>query len=154
MELIEAANDTNELLEIWEQMKAKSFLNYNVDIKKHDAHIEEFKALSLAHQKQHLCELLDKNQLYVNLSSLNDSDFACSPEEKKLTKDFYRDGNVFYNKKIPMSFDNIKSKVERICCFNSEQFFPEFLLSKRKYIILAFKKALKNYGTSSYSFIN
>jgi adenine-specific DNA-methyltransferase len=71
-------------------MKAKSFLNYNVDIKKQDEHIEEFKGLSLTEQKQHLCEILDKNQLYVNLSSLNDTDFACSEEEKKVTKDFYQ----------------------------------------------------------------
>jgi adenine-specific DNA-methyltransferase len=27
---------------------------------------------------------------YVNLSSLNDADFACTDEEKKLTKDFYQ----------------------------------------------------------------
>ena len=71
-------------------MKAKSFLNYNVDIKKQDEHLEEFKALSLAEQKQHLCELLDKNQLYVNLSSLNDADFACTAEEKKVTQYFYQ----------------------------------------------------------------
>ncbi len=90
IEQIEEAKDTVALLHIWEQMKAKSFLNYNVDIKKQDEHIEEFKALSLAEQKQHLCELLDKNQLYVNLSSLNDADFACSDEEKKVSKDFYQ----------------------------------------------------------------
>jgi adenine-specific DNA-methyltransferase len=87
---IEEAKDSKTLLIIWEQMKAKSFLNYNVDIKKQDEHLEEFKALSLAEQKQHLCELLDKNQLYVNLSSLNDADFACTEEEKKVTKDFYQ----------------------------------------------------------------
>ncbi len=90
IEQIEEARDTEALLKIWEQMKAKSFLNYNVDIKKQDKHIEEFKALSLAEQKQHLCEILDKNQLYVNLSSLNDTDFACTEEEKKVTKDFYQ----------------------------------------------------------------
>lgn len=89
IELIEEAKDTEALLQIWDQMKAKSFLNYNVDIKKHDNHLDEFKALSLAEQKHHLCKLLDKNQLYVNRSSLNDSDFACSDEEKKVTKDFY-----------------------------------------------------------------
>jgi len=50
--------------------------------------LEEFKALNLAEQKQHFCELLDKNQLYVNLSSLNDKDFACTGEEKKATQDF------------------------------------------------------------------
>lgn len=90
IEQIEEAKDTNALLKIWEQMKAKSFLNYNVDIKKQDEHLEDFKALSFAEQKQHLCELLDKNQLYVNHSSLNDADFECTEEEKKVTKDFYQ----------------------------------------------------------------
>lgn len=63
-------------------MKDKSFVNYNADIKKQDEHLEDFKALSLAKQKQHLCELLDKNQLYVNLSSLEDQDFACTIKER------------------------------------------------------------------------
>lgn len=90
IEQIEEATNTDSLLKTWEQMKAKSFLNYNVDIKKQDEHLEEFKALILAEQKQHLCELLDKNQLYVNLSSLNDADFSCTEEEKKVTKDFYQ----------------------------------------------------------------
>jgi adenine-specific DNA-methyltransferase len=90
IEQIQAAKDAESLLQVWEQMKAKSFLNYNVDMKKQDEHLEEFKTLSIAEQKQHLCELLDKNQLYVNLSSLNDADFACTPEEKKVTQDFYQ----------------------------------------------------------------
>ncbi|MEE6186692.1 site-specific DNA-methyltransferase [Niabella digestorum] len=90
IEQIEEAKDTKALLQIWEQMKAKSFLNYNVDIKKQEEHIEEFKTLTLKEQKQHLCEILDKNQLYVNLSSLEDADFACSDDEKKVTKDFYQ----------------------------------------------------------------
>ncbi len=90
IQLIEEAKDSETLLNVWEQMKTKSFLNYNVDIKKQDEHLEEFKALTLAEQKQHLCELLDKNQLYVNLSSLNDADFACTAEEKKVTQNFYQ----------------------------------------------------------------
>lgn len=87
---IEKAKDTKSLLQIWEQMKAKSFLNYNIDIQKQDAHIAEFKTLELSQQKEHLIELLDKNQLYVNLSSLNDKDFEVSKEEKEVTKDFYQ----------------------------------------------------------------
>jgi adenine-specific DNA-methyltransferase len=97
IEQIEEAKDlpdrqagTQALLGIWEQMKAKSFLNYNVDIKKQEDHLEDFKALRLEEQKQHLCELLDKNQLYVNLSSLNDRDFSCTDEEKQVTQDFYQ----------------------------------------------------------------
>lgn len=90
VEQIESARDKKAILKIWEEMKAKSFINYNVDLKKQEEHIEEFKALTLEEQKQHLVELLDKNQLYVNLSSLNDKDFAVSAEEKKVTKDFYQ----------------------------------------------------------------
>jgi len=90
VEQIESAKDTKAVLKIWEEMKVKSFLNYNVDLQKQEAHIEDFKALNLEEQKQHLVELLDKNQLYVNLSSLNDKDFAVSAEEKKVTQDFYQ----------------------------------------------------------------
>jgi adenine-specific DNA-methyltransferase len=90
IEQIESAKDSKVLLKIWEEMKAKSFLNYNVDLLKQEAHIDEFKALTLKEQKEHLLELLDKNQLYVNLSSLNDKDFACTELEKKVTKDFYQ----------------------------------------------------------------
>jgi adenine-specific DNA-methyltransferase len=90
IEQIEAAKDSKILLKIWEEMKAKSFLNYNVDLLKQEAHIEEFKALTLKVQKEHLIELLDKNQLYVNLPSLNDKEFACTELEKKVTKDFYQ----------------------------------------------------------------
>lgn len=87
---IENAKDTDTLMEIWEMMKTKSFLNYNVDLKKQEAHIGEFKSLTLAEQKLHLVELLDKNQLYVNLSSINDMDFVLSDEEKRVTMDFYK----------------------------------------------------------------
>ncbi|HXI01384.1 MAG TPA: site-specific DNA-methyltransferase [Sphingobacteriaceae bacterium] len=90
IEQIETSKDGKALLKIWEEMKVKSFLNYNVDLQKQEQHIEEFKALPLAQQKQHLVEFLDKNQLYVNLSSLNDKDFACTEAEMKVTKDFYQ----------------------------------------------------------------
>lgn len=90
IEKIEEAKDEKTLLQIWEEMKAKSFLNYNIDIQKQEQCIEDFKALNLHEQKQHLCELLDKNQLYVNLSSLNDKNFECTPEEQKVTREFYQ----------------------------------------------------------------
>ena len=90
IEQIESAKDGKAVLKIWDQMKAKSFLNYNVDIKKQEEHIEEFNQLELKQQKEHLVELLDKNQLYVNLSSINDKDFKVSKEEKQVTQDFYQ----------------------------------------------------------------
>ncbi|MEA2106489.1 MAG: site-specific DNA-methyltransferase, partial [Bacteroidota bacterium] len=90
IEQIEEAKDSKALLKIWEHMKNKSFLNYNIDIQKQEEHIEEFKQLELMKQKEHLIELLDKNQLYVNLSSINDKDFEVSKEEKQVTNDFYQ----------------------------------------------------------------
>ena len=87
---IEAAADSKALLKVWQSMKAKSFLNYNVDLKKQDEHLDDFKALDLADQKAHLVSLLDKNQLYVNLSSMNDKGFDCSATEKQITRDFYQ----------------------------------------------------------------
>lgn len=90
MDQIKVAADSNTLLEIWQAMKARSFLNYNVDLKKQDEHMEDFKALELGDQKAHLASLLDKNQLYVNLSSMNDNGFDCSAAEKQVTRDFYQ----------------------------------------------------------------
>ena len=90
VERIANAKDSNELIEIWNEMKLKSFLNYNVDIKKQEENLDEFKELDLTLQKQHLFELLDKNQLYVNLSSLEDGDIKCTEDEKKATQDFYQ----------------------------------------------------------------
>lgn len=90
IEQIESSKNLKTLLKIWDEMKIKSFLNYNVDLQKQETHIEDFKLLNLEEQKQHLVDLLDKNQLYVNLSSLNDKGIGVSTEEKKVTEDFYQ----------------------------------------------------------------
>lgn len=90
IEQIEEAKNTEALLRIWEQMKEKSFFKYSIDLQKFENSIPEFKQFTLEMQKEVLMELLDKNQLYVNLSSLNDADFACTDDEKRVTKDFYQ----------------------------------------------------------------
>ena len=79
-----------KLLQIWEEMKLRSFFKYNIDISKQEEHLEEFLALTFEEQKLHLCDILDKNQLYVNLSSLYDEDFKCTEDEIMVSKDFYR----------------------------------------------------------------
>jgi adenine-specific DNA-methyltransferase len=90
MNQIEEAKDTRTLLQIWEHMKDKSFFKYNIDLQKFHENIEDFKQLEFAKQKEILCELLDKNQMYVNLSSLYDSDFECTEDEKLVTTYFYQ----------------------------------------------------------------
>ena len=42
-------------------------------------------------QKRQLAELLNKNQLYVNLSEMDDEDFAVSEEDKALNRQFYEE---------------------------------------------------------------
>ena len=84
------AKDSKTLLEIWEEMKNKSFLNYNIAIQKQEEHIEDFKKMEFSAQQELLMALLDKNQLYVNLSSLEDKDFECTADELKVTQDFYQ----------------------------------------------------------------
>ncbi len=90
IEQIEVVKSNKELLKIWEEMKEHSFINYNVDIKKQDEQIDEFKELTLKQQKEILLQILNKNQLYVNLSSIDDKDFKVSAEDKKLTKELYK----------------------------------------------------------------
>ena len=90
IEQIEIAKDTKTLLKVWEEMKKESFLNYNLDIQKQESNMKGFKELSFKKQKQHLCELLDKNQMYINLSSLKDKDLSCTKEEEQVTRDFYQ----------------------------------------------------------------
>jgi adenine-specific DNA-methyltransferase len=89
IEQIQEANTADQLSAIWEAMKERSFLNYNIDIKAQDAKIEEFKALNIDQQKQLLVALLDKNQLYVPFSAMNDAQYGVTAEEKTLTKAFY-----------------------------------------------------------------
>jgi adenine-specific DNA-methyltransferase len=90
---IKKTKDTKELLKIWEEMKAKSFLNYNVDIKKFDESIDEFKKLPFVKQQRTLFDLLNKNQLYVNLNDIDDKEFGLARANKLLNKRFYEQEN-------------------------------------------------------------
>jgi len=86
---IQAAQTTEELLEIWERMKQQAFLSYRVSPKDIDANIEEFKDLSIKGQKKFLMELLDKNDLYVNYSEIEDKQYGVSEEDVQLNRKFY-----------------------------------------------------------------
>ena len=88
-EKIVKAKNKREILEIFKEIDKNAFLNYKVDMKKFSKNINEFEALSLEEQKRILDEFLDKNQLYVNLSSINDADFEISDDEKEASASFY-----------------------------------------------------------------
>ena len=84
---IQEATSTEELTELLNLAKQSSFLSYRVDPKKLKE--TEFKQLSLAEQKQILSEIVDNNNLYVNLSDIDDVTYRISENEQKLNKEFY-----------------------------------------------------------------
>jgi adenine-specific DNA-methyltransferase len=86
---IKATKDTKALLKIWEEIKKHAFVKYNVDLQAFDKNIMEFKKLPLAEQKKTLLQTLDKNQLYVNLSEVDDVDFKVVKGDKEMNKEFY-----------------------------------------------------------------
>ena len=93
IEAINAASGYDELAKLFVTMKAEAHLNYQVELDKvltaeYD-HKLGFKDLSLDKQKCFLVELLDKNQLYVNASEMDDATLDISENDKAFTKSFY-----------------------------------------------------------------
>jgi adenine-specific DNA-methyltransferase len=94
MDRIEAAKTSKELLKIWQEMAEGSFLNWYVNPRLPEEAVKDFEAIGkeddgVKKQKHLLAELLDKNQLYVNLSEIDDAQFKVSAEDKALNKAFY-----------------------------------------------------------------
>ena len=90
MDKIQVAQSSEELVALWQDIAENSFLNWYVNEKMPKEAVNDFiKIDNLEAQKHCLVELLDKNQLYVNLSEIEDADFAVSEEDKALNKAFY-----------------------------------------------------------------
>ena len=86
---IAKAKTGKELAKLWDEMKKNAFLSYKVEPKTIDENAKEFVDLSIADQKKFLIECLDKNQLYVNLSEIEDKEYGVSKEDIKLNREFY-----------------------------------------------------------------
>lgn len=94
VQLIQDAKDSTELLGVWENMSKSSFLKWYVNPKWPEQAIDDFLSIGesqdgLNKQKKKLIETLDKNQLYLNLTEINDLSFDVSDEEKRLNASFY-----------------------------------------------------------------
>lgn len=82
-----------ELEALFDELYDKYFLNYNLKIKEFKEKVlkeEEFKNLTLEEQKKMFLTMLDLNQMYVNKSEMADKNFAISPQDQELTKEFYK----------------------------------------------------------------
>lgn len=86
---IEKASTQQALVEIWNDLKESSNLSYKVDPKTFEKEREAFKELSIENQKRFLIEAIDKNQLYVNYSDIDDETNGISDIDKKFNKAFY-----------------------------------------------------------------
>ncbi len=94
MDRIQSAESSEELLEIWRDMSKESFLNWYVKPDMPAEAEEYFIAINdVEEQKRCLAELLDKNQLYVHLSEIEDEKFKVSEVDKVLNKKFYDGGD-------------------------------------------------------------
>lgn len=95
---IQNAQSYETLEQLFAIMKTEAHLNYQVALENVlSAEYEMdgiprkvvFSELELHEQKQLLIEILDKNQLYVNASEMDDSDLNISESDKAFTRSFY-----------------------------------------------------------------
>lgn len=96
---IEHAKNTEELLKVFDVMKAEAHLNYQIALDQvlgaeYEVdgidHFVSFTELDLLEQKKFLIEVLDKNQLYVNASEMDDENLSISESDKAFTTSFYQ----------------------------------------------------------------
>lgn len=87
-----------KLLEIFDELYERYFLNYNLKIKEFKEKImvdQRFLDLSLEDKKKMFLTMLDLNQMYVNATDMEDEKYQLSEEDINLTKDFYEEGSDF-----------------------------------------------------------
>ena len=97
MDKIQKAKTSKGLEKIWKDIAENSFLNWYVNPEMPQDAVKDFQAIGkqengLEKQKKLLVELLNKNQLYVNLTEIDDADFKVSKADKKLNREFYGEG--------------------------------------------------------------
>ena len=93
IEQIQDCKSYEELTSFFDEMCEKYFLHYNVKVKQFREGIskeENFKKLSLDNQKELFIKMLDLNQLYVNVSDMEDNKYNLSADDIAITKDFYQ----------------------------------------------------------------
>ena len=90
LDKIQAAKNKSELLSIWKEMDDSAFVSFLFDKKTFNERLDAFKTAPIEEMKQYLVEILDKNQLYVNYSEIEDESYGVSEADKKLNHQFYK----------------------------------------------------------------
>jgi adenine-specific DNA-methyltransferase len=90
---IQEAKTKEDVLKVWNEMQEKAFLSFQFNKDMFNERLDAFKTASLETMQQYLIDILDKNQLYVNFSEIEDETFAVSKEDKALNYSFYKANN-------------------------------------------------------------
>ena len=81
--------DELQLVSIFSELEKNAFVVYNADLEKFKENITVFNTLSVDVKRNVLMAFLDLNQLYINITEIEDSDYNLTDEIKKLNKAFY-----------------------------------------------------------------
>ena len=72
VELVEKANNDKTLVKAFDLIQRKGFVSYKVNVSDIDIKSNSFNELSFEDKQRFLIEILDKNQLYLNFSEIED----------------------------------------------------------------------------------
>jgi adenine-specific DNA-methyltransferase len=90
VELVEKANNDKTLEKAFDLIQRKGFVSYKVNVSDIDIKSNSFNELSFEDKQRFLIEILDKNQLYLNFSEIEDEDYQVSQQDKNLNHAFYK----------------------------------------------------------------
>ncbi len=88
IERIIIANDA-QLIELLHSMIESPYISYKILPEKVLANIDAFKSLNLSEKRDTLISFLDKNDLYIHLSEIEDKDFFISENDRQMINKFY-----------------------------------------------------------------
>jgi adenine-specific DNA-methyltransferase len=89
IDLINNAKSSKDLISIWQTLNNNPFISFKINLSDYVKETEGFKSLEIEVQKNILLSCLDKNQLYINYSDINDIEHNCSKEDISLNNKFY-----------------------------------------------------------------
>ena len=87
---IQKAKTKENILKVWDDIQDKAFISYQFDKDIFNKKLDAFKTATLQTMQHYLIEILDKNQLYVNFTEIEDESFNISEEDKALNYSFYK----------------------------------------------------------------
>lgn len=87
---IQSATTKKEIFELLDVIKNSKYLNIRVNFEKLLETTTEFSNLSINEQKELLIQLLDMNQLYLNYSEIEDTQYDISDDIKAFNHSFYK----------------------------------------------------------------